>query len=151
MNALQAIRHVRFNPEMWAKVQPPENFIQDVKAGKLPTRLVAHPAGVLQRASRRRGVRVRRRELDRDADQRDHEERRLGVDRDRRRLGRLRRVLRPGRSAPLRHHGSRARGRRRSIISPYTRRGDNPDGGYVDNTDIRVLVRPASSSRSCTD
>ena len=37
MNALQAIRHVRFNPEMWAKVQPPENFIQDVKAEKLPT------------------------------------------------------------------------------------------------------------------
>ena len=36
MNALQAIRHVRFNPEMWAKVQPPENFIQDVKAEKLP-------------------------------------------------------------------------------------------------------------------
>ncbi len=37
MNALQAIRHVRFNPEMWAKVQPPENFIQDVKAEKLPS------------------------------------------------------------------------------------------------------------------
>ena len=37
MNALQAIRHVRFNPEMWAKVQPPENFIKDVKSGNLPT------------------------------------------------------------------------------------------------------------------
>ena len=36
MNALQAIRHVRFNPEMWAKVQPPENFIQDIKAEELP-------------------------------------------------------------------------------------------------------------------
>ena len=28
MNALQAIRHVRFDPEMWDKVQPPENFVQ---------------------------------------------------------------------------------------------------------------------------
>jgi phospholipase C len=37
MNALQAIRHVRFNPAMWAKVQPPENFIKDVKSGNLPT------------------------------------------------------------------------------------------------------------------
>lgn len=36
MNALQAIRHVRFDPEMWAKVQPPENFIKDIKAGDLP-------------------------------------------------------------------------------------------------------------------
>ena len=36
MNAMQAIRHVRFDPEMWAKVQPPENFIKDVKAGNLP-------------------------------------------------------------------------------------------------------------------
>jgi phospholipase C len=35
MNALQAIRHVRFNPEMWAKVQPPGNFIEDVKRGRL--------------------------------------------------------------------------------------------------------------------
>jgi phospholipase C len=36
MNALQAIRHVRFDPDMWAKVQPPENFIQDIRTGKLP-------------------------------------------------------------------------------------------------------------------
>ncbi len=37
MNALQAIRHVRFNPEMWAKVQPPETFIQDIKDHQLPS------------------------------------------------------------------------------------------------------------------
>ncbi len=36
MNALQAIRHDRFNPQMWAKVQPPETFIHDVKGGTLP-------------------------------------------------------------------------------------------------------------------
>ena len=35
MNALQAIRHVRFGP-MWQRVQPPETFLQDVKAGELP-------------------------------------------------------------------------------------------------------------------
>jgi phospholipase C len=35
MNALQAIRHVRFGP-MWERVQPPETFLQDVKAGELP-------------------------------------------------------------------------------------------------------------------
>ena len=35
MNALQAIRHVRFGP-MWKRVQPPETFLQDVKSGDLP-------------------------------------------------------------------------------------------------------------------
>jgi phospholipase C len=35
MNALQAIRHVRFGP-MWNRVQSPETFLQDVKAGELP-------------------------------------------------------------------------------------------------------------------
>ena len=108
MNALQAIRHVRFNPEMWAKVQPPENFIQDVKAGKLPSVSWLIPPESYNEHPGRRRLGVRRRELDRDADQRDHAERRLGLDRDRRRLGRLRRVLRPGRPPALRHHGSRA-------------------------------------------
>ncbi len=36
MNGMQAIRHDRFNPTIWSKVQPPENFIKDVKAGQLP-------------------------------------------------------------------------------------------------------------------
>jgi phospholipase C len=35
MNALQAIRHVRFGP-MWDKVQPPETFLTDVRDGNLP-------------------------------------------------------------------------------------------------------------------
>jgi phospholipase C len=35
MNALQAVRHVRFGP-MWKKVQTPETFLTDVKAGNLP-------------------------------------------------------------------------------------------------------------------
>lgn len=34
-NALQAIRHVRFGP-MWARVQPPVNFLHDLRNGQLP-------------------------------------------------------------------------------------------------------------------
>jgi phospholipase C len=35
MNAMQAIKHVRFGPE-WQKVQPPSQFLTDLGAGKLP-------------------------------------------------------------------------------------------------------------------
>jgi phospholipase C len=35
MNALQMIRHVRYGP-MWDKVEPPENFVTDVRAGEMP-------------------------------------------------------------------------------------------------------------------
>ena len=35
MNALQAIQHVRFGP-MWNKVEVPENFLRDVRQGELP-------------------------------------------------------------------------------------------------------------------
>jgi phospholipase C len=35
MNGMQAIRHVRFGP-MWNKVQPPSQFLQDVQAGTMP-------------------------------------------------------------------------------------------------------------------
>ncbi|HEX6331789.1 MAG TPA: alkaline phosphatase family protein [Actinomycetota bacterium] len=35
MNALQMIEHVRFGP-MWNKVEPPENFVTDVENGEMP-------------------------------------------------------------------------------------------------------------------
>jgi phospholipase C len=35
MNALQAIRHVRFGPE-WSKVQPPETILTDIQNNNLP-------------------------------------------------------------------------------------------------------------------
>jgi phospholipase C len=35
MNGLQAIKHIRFGP-MWNKVQPPENFVQDLQKNQLP-------------------------------------------------------------------------------------------------------------------
>ncbi len=36
MNALQAIRHDRFTPAIWSKVQDPANFLSDIKNGDLP-------------------------------------------------------------------------------------------------------------------
>ena len=35
MNGMQAIKHVRFGP-MWEKVQDPENFFDDVESGQMP-------------------------------------------------------------------------------------------------------------------
>jgi phospholipase C len=35
MNALQMIRHVRYG-DMWRKVQPPETFVKDVRHGEMP-------------------------------------------------------------------------------------------------------------------
>lgn len=35
MNAMQMIKHVRYGP-MWDKVQDPENFVQDVRRGEMP-------------------------------------------------------------------------------------------------------------------
>ncbi len=35
MNAMQAIRHVRYGP-MWRKVQHPDTFLEDVERGRLP-------------------------------------------------------------------------------------------------------------------
>lgn len=35
MNGLQSIRHVRFGP-MWSKVQSPDNFVPDLRNGRLP-------------------------------------------------------------------------------------------------------------------
>jgi phospholipase C len=34
-NALQAIRHIRYGP-MWERVQPPANFLEDLRTGGLP-------------------------------------------------------------------------------------------------------------------
>jgi phospholipase C len=36
MNALEAIRHDRFTPAIWEKVQNPSNFLTDIHDGKLP-------------------------------------------------------------------------------------------------------------------
>ncbi len=96
MNGLQAIRHDRFTPAIWSKVQDPSNFIDDVKVGAPPCGVLADPARALQRASRRlrpqqfellSDLRLRGRELDRESDQHGHAESLLAVHGDRRGVG----------------------------------------------------------------
>ena len=140
MNALQAIRHVRFNPEMWAKVQPPENFIQDVKREQLPSVSWLIPPESYNEHPGEGVSRVRGRELDRRADQRGHAERVLGVDRDRGGVGRLRRVLRPGRPPALRHHGTRAADTGADHLAVHPRGATAP-------TVVRSTTRSTSSRR----
>jgi phospholipase C len=133
MNALQAIRHVRFNPEMWAKVQPPENFIKDVKSGNLPTvswlippeSYTEHPGGGVSVCAGENWT-----------------------------VTQINAIMRSDYWASTAivvvwddfggfydpvvppHYDIMGLGPRTPalIISPYTRRGDNPDGGYVDKT-----------------
>ena len=134
MNALQAIRHVRFNPEMWAKVQPPENFIQDVKAGKLPSvswlippeSYNEHPgAGVSVCAGENWTVTQINAIMRSD----DWASTAIVVVWDD--FGGFYDPVVPP------HYDIMGLGPRTPalIISPYTRTGDNPDGGYVDDTD----------------
>ena len=116
----------------------PGELHQDIKAGQPAGGVVADPAGVLQRAPGRRQlrttVRVCRRELDREADQRHHAERHWAstaivvVWDD---FGGFYDPVVPP------HYDIMGLGPRTPalIISPYTRAGDNPDGGYVDHTD----------------
>ena len=133
MNALQAIRHVRFNPEMWAKVQPPENFIKDVKSGNLPTvswlippeSYNEHPGGGVSVCAGENWT-----------------------------VTQINAIMKSDYWASTAivvvwddfggfydpvvppHYDIMGLGPRTPalIISPYTRRGDNPDGGYVDKT-----------------
>ena len=130
MNALQMIRHVRYGP-MWQKVRPPTEFVQDVRRGEMPEvswivpdeSYNEHPGA---------GKSTRRRELDRAPGERDHEERVLAFDRDRRRLGRLRRPY--DRSpAPGRHHGARPADAGADHLAVHGR-GGQPGGGAVDDT-----------------
>ena len=107
MNAMQAIKHVRFGP-MWNKVQDPGDDPVRPAERQAAGRLVADPAGgQSERASRRRRQHLRGRELDGAVPERDLPVRRLAEHRGRHRVGRLRRLLRPRRAAPLRRHGPR--------------------------------------------
>jgi phospholipase C len=130
----QAIRHVRFNPDMWAKVQPPENFIQDVKASKLPSvswlippeSYNEHPgAGVSVCAGENWTVTQINAIMRSD----DWASTAIVVVWDD--FGGFYDPVVPP------HYDIMGLGPRTPalIISPYTRTGDNPDGGYVDDTD----------------
>ena len=135
MNALQAIRHVRFNPDMWAKVQPPENFIQDIKAGELPAVSWLVPPESYNEHPGRRACRCARA--------------RTGPSTQ------INAIMRSDYWATTAivvvwddfggfydpvvppHYDIMGLGPRTPalIISPYTRPGDSPEGGYVDDTD----------------
>ena len=107
MNALQAVRHVRFS-DMWEKVQTPDTFLTDVKNGDLPeVSWLIPPEGAPNEHPGSGTTRVRGTELDDRVPEHADAQRCVGVHRRRDRVGRLRRLLRPRRAAPLRHHGPR--------------------------------------------
>ncbi|GIU97965.1 MAG: hypothetical protein KatS3mg013_1768 [Actinomycetota bacterium] len=133
MNALQAIDHIRNGP-LWRKVQPPERFIDDVERGRLPeVSWLIPPEGLNEHPGA--GTNVCKGEnwtveqinaimaskywpttaivivWDDFGGFYDH--------------------------VPPPHYDIMGLGPRTPalIISPWTRRGDNPDGGYIDSTE----------------
>lgn len=132
MNVLQMIRHVRYS-DMWEKVQPPETFVKDVRRGEMPqvSWLVPpesyneHPGGgksvcagenwtvhqinTIMRSEYWRSTAI------------------VVVWDD---FGGFYDPVPPP-QYDIMGLGPRTPA---LIISPYTRRGENPDGGYVDKT-----------------
>ena len=132
MNGLQSIRHVRFGP-MWNKVVDPDGFIGDVQAGKLPAvSWLIPPEGLNEHPGE--GVNVC-------AGENWTVEQINAV---------MKSDLWPSTAIVLvwddfggfydhvkpPHYDIMGLGPRTPalIISPWTRRGDNPDGGYIDHT-----------------
>jgi phospholipase C len=132
MNGLQAIKHVRFGP-MWKKVVPPEQFIKDLRTGDLPqVSWLVPPEGINEHPGEKTSVcagenwtvqqmnAVMKSEFwptiavvivwDDFGGFYDH--------------------------VPPPHYDVMGLGPRTPalVISPYARRGDNPDGGYIDST-----------------
>ncbi|HWO71571.1 MAG TPA: alkaline phosphatase family protein [Actinomycetota bacterium] len=132
MNGLQAIRHIRFGP-MWRKVQPPENFIEDLRKGRLPqVSWLVPPEGLNEHPGGGQSVCA-------------------GENWTVQQVNALMRSEFWPTTAliivwddfggfydhvPPPHYDIMGLGPRTPalIISPWTRRGDNPDGGYIDHT-----------------
>lgn len=132
MNALQMIRHVRYS-DMWEKVQPPETFVKDVRRGEMPQvswiippesynehpgggksvcageNWTVHQVNTIMRSEYWRSTAI------------------IIVWDD---FGGFYDPVPPP-QYDIMGLGPRTPA---LIISPYTRRGDNPDGGYVDKT-----------------
>lgn len=133
MNALQAIRHVRSNPTMWAKVQSPDTFIKDVKAGRLPTvswlipppSYNEHPGGGVSVCA---GENWTVEQINAIMRSRYWPTTVIIVVWDD--FGGFYDPIAPPQT-DIMGFGPRTPA---LIISPYTRRGNNPDGGYVDST-----------------
>jgi phospholipase C len=133
MNALQMIRHVRFGP-MWQKVQDPPQFVQDVRAGEMPQvswivpdesynehpggnksacageNWTVHQVNTIMKSEYWRSTLI------------------VVVWDD---FGGFYDPVPPPQTDVM-GLGPRTPA---LIISPYTRRGDNPDGGFVDSTE----------------
>ena len=141
MNAMQAIKHVRFGP-MWNKVQPPDTILTDLQNDKLPavSWLIPpegnpneHPGGSVNICEGENWtVRVSERDLP---------VRRLAEHRGRDRVGRLRRLLRPRRAAALRHHGPRTAHARADHLAVHASRAPTPTADRS--------TRRSMSSRAC--
>jgi phospholipase C len=133
MNGLQAIRHVRFGP-MWQKVQEPETFLRDVRGGELPqVSWLVPPEG---NANEHPGSGTNVCEGENwtvehvSAVMRSQYWRTTAIVIVWDDFGGFYDHVAPP------HYDIMGLGPRTPalIISPYTRRGDNPDGGHIDST-----------------
>jgi phospholipase C len=131
-NALQAIRHIRYGP-MWRKVQPPNMFLRDVRAEEMPAVSWVIPPGRYNEHPR--------------------EEKSVCAG-ENWTVQQVNAIMRspywPSTAivilwddfggfydhVPPPHYDVMGLGPRTPglIISPWTRRGENPDGGYIDST-----------------
>jgi hypothetical protein len=135
MNAMQAIKHVRFGP-MWKKVQDPDTILTDLQNDRLPA------GGQSERTSWWRREHLHRGELDGPVPERDLRLRRVAEHRGRHRLGRLRGLLRSRCATALRHHGA---GAAHAGVDHFAvhRRGIEPRRRLDRPYGVRVLQRLA--------
>jgi phospholipase C len=131
-NALQPIRHVRFGP-MWRKVQPPERFLVDIGEGHLPAVSWLLPPGRYNEHPREShsvcaGENWTVQQVNAVMNSPYWASTAIVIVWDDF-GGFYDHVVPP-------HYDIRGLGPRTPalIISPWTRRGDSPDGGYVDST-----------------
>jgi phospholipase C len=133
MNAMQMIEHVRYGP-MWDKVQPPENFLQDVRRGEMPqVSWIVPPESYNEHAGGGKSVCAGENwtvnQVNTIMKSEFWESTAIVVVWDDW-GGYYDSVVPP-------HYDIMGLGPRTPalIISPYTRQGDSPEGGYVDKTD----------------
>jgi phospholipase C len=133
MNALQMIRHVRYGP-MWQNVEAPENFVRDVRAGEMPQvswivpseSYNEHPGGDKSVCA---GENWTVHQINTIMESEYWDSTAIVVVWDD--FGGFYDPVPPPQT-DIMGLGPRTPA---LIISPYTRRGDNPDGGHVDSTE----------------
>jgi len=133
MNVLQMIRHVRFGP-MWSQVEPPENFVRDVRSDEMPQvswiipseSYNEHPGGGKSVCAGENWTVHQVNTIMKSPYWRSTLIAIVWDD-----FGGFYDPVPPPQTDVM-GLGPRTPA---LIISPYTRRGDNPEGGYVDQTD----------------